>query len=102
VLDAHDAARIARTWPGTPVVQYWGDVDRAALAAAGVGTWPPQEPGRGHMGVLPSDIGPDAIVRLQCGGLKVAEVLLRAPEDRSAADRAYLDPHPAGEVRGAC
>jgi hypothetical protein len=46
------------------------------------------------MAVLPSDIGPDAIVRLQCGGLKVAEVLLQAPHARTSEDLAYVDPLP--------
>ncbi len=92
VVSAGDAARIARAWPGTLLVQYWGDVDRVALAREGVPVWPAQVPQPGHMAVLPSDIGPDAIVRLQCGGLKVADVLLRPPHARSADDVAYVDP----------
>lgn len=98
VLDAADAQEVARRWPGAPVLQYWGDLDRTALAEAGVGVWPPQAPPRGHMGVLPSAIGPEAIVRLQCGGLKVAEVLLKAPADRTPDDLAHVDPHPAWTV----
>jgi hypothetical protein len=39
------------------------------------------------MGVLPSAVGPDPIVRLQTGGLKVAEVLLRPADRRTARDR---------------
>jgi len=98
VIDAIAARRIARCWPGAPVVQFWGDVDRAALAEAGVGVWPPQAPPRGHMGVLPSDIGPEAIVRLQCGGLKVAEVLLTPADERTVNDLEHIDPHPDCEV----
>lgn len=98
VVDAAAAHRIARCWPGATVAQFWGDLDRAALAEAGVGVWPPQAPPRGHMGVLPSDIGPEAIVRLQCGGLKVAEVLLTPADDRSVNDLEHIDPHPACEV----
>lgn len=98
VIDSAAARRIARCWPGAPVVQFWGDVDRAALAEAGVGFWPPQAPPRGHMGVLPSDIGPEAIVRLQCGGLKVAEVLLTPADERSVNDLEHVDPHPDCEV----
>lgn len=98
VLDAVAAREVARCWPGTPVLQYWGDLDRAALAEAGVGVWPPQPPPRGHMGVLPSAVGPEAIVRLQCGGLKVAEVLLKPPAERTADDLAHVDPHPAWAV----
>lgn len=98
VLDATDAREVARRWPGAPVLQYWGDIDRAALADAGVGVWPTQAPPRGHMGVLPSAIGPEAIVRLQCGGLKVAQVLLTDPADRTPDDLAHVDPHPAWTV----
>jgi hypothetical protein len=75
VIDAAAAAEIARRWPGAVFTQYWGDVDREALASAAVPAWPPVAPGRGHMGVLPSAVGPEPIVRLQCGGLKAAEVM---------------------------
>jgi hypothetical protein len=43
------------------------------------------------MGVLPSDVGPEPIVRLQCGGLKVGQVLRLPPIMRTAADREFLD-----------
>jgi hypothetical protein len=75
VIDARDAAEIGRRWPGAVFAQYWGDVDREALAAASVPVFPPKAPGPGHMGVLPSAVGPEPIVRLQCGGLKAAEVM---------------------------
>jgi len=55
------------------LVQVWGDVDRAALP--GVTCWPPAAPARGHMGVQLSDLGPEPVVRLQAGGLKVGQVL---------------------------
>lgn len=94
VVDSAQAERIAKCWPGSPVTQFWGDIDRSALAAAGVGVWPVQDPPRGHMGVLPSDIGPEAIVRLQCGGLKVAQVLLMPIDERTVSDLERIDPHP--------
>jgi hypothetical protein len=84
--------RITRSWPGTAVVQYWGDLDRAFLARRGTPLWPPEPPAPGHMAVLPGDIGPDAIVRLQAGGLKVGEVLLKPERERTAQDLAFLDP----------
>ncbi|MFB3819493.1 MAG: hypothetical protein ACE147_17685 [Candidatus Methylomirabilales bacterium] len=90
VLDARDAAWLAKHQPGTPVAQYWGDLDRAALAAEGVPVWPPDPPARGHMGILPSGVGPEPIVRLQAGGLKVAEVLRRPPEARRPQDLEYV------------
>jgi len=75
VLSRADAVTIAERWPGTVVVQFWGDVDRSALRAADLPVWPPDPPPPGHMGILPSAVGPDPVVRLQAGGLKVGEVL---------------------------
>jgi hypothetical protein len=91
VLTRADAAVLGRRWPGVVVAQFWGDLDRAALAAAGVACWPPLPPPPGHMGVLPSDVGPEPIVRLQAGGLKVGQVLRVPPRARTAADRGFLD-----------
>jgi hypothetical protein len=77
VLTAEDLIALATRWPGAVLAQFWGDLDRAALAAAGVPAWPAEPPAPGHMGILPSDIGPEPVVRLQAGGLKVGEVLGR-------------------------
>jgi hypothetical protein len=71
------AREVARRWPGTVLAQFWGDVDRDALGAEQVPYWPVPPVARGHMGILPSAVGPEPIVRLQCGGLKVGEVLAR-------------------------
>jgi hypothetical protein len=90
VLQAGDAAVLAKSAPGAPVVQYWGDVDRAALASAGVGVWPPREPEKGHMAILPSAIGPEPIVRLQAGGLKVGEILARGPGNVTPEERSFI------------
>jgi hypothetical protein len=87
-LDAQD---IAVRWPGVPVVQFWGDIDRAALAAADVPYWPIEAPGAGHMGVLPSRVGPEPIVRLQAGGLKVAQVLRIPASSRTTDELGYMD-----------
>ena len=35
----------------------------------------PKEVKKGHMGILPSEIGFNAIIKLQAGGLKVGELL---------------------------
>ena len=91
VVDAAAAHELADAWPGATVVQYWGDVDRESLSGEGIEVWPALEPFAGHMAVLPSDIGPDPIVRLQAGGLKVGQVLLTPPAERTAADIAFLD-----------
>ena len=76
-LSAGEATWIAHQWPGAVVAQFWGDIDRSSFAAAGVPVWPPEAPPPGHMGVLPSAVGPEPIVRLQAGGLKVGEILHR-------------------------
>jgi hypothetical protein len=76
MIGAKEASRIAECWPGAVLVQFWGDIDRAALAALGLAFWPERAPGIGHMAILPSDIGAEPVVRLQSGGLKVAEALM--------------------------
>lgn len=90
VLKADDAALLAESAPGVIVVEYWGDTDRDALADAGVSVWPPEPSKRGHMAVLPSAVGPEPIVRLQAGGLKVGEVLARGLGRVSDADLDYV------------
>jgi hypothetical protein len=87
VLDAEAALILSRNFPGAVVVQYWGDLDRAACERAGIPVWPPADPGRGHMGVLPSAVGPEPIVRLQTGGLKVGEVLAGTPRGADYLER---------------
>jgi hypothetical protein len=91
VLRAEHAAVIAERCPGCVVTQYWGDVDREAFDRAGVPMWPPQAPRKGHMGMLPSGPGPEPVVRLQSGGLKVGEVLARRALDRDAEYIQLLD-----------
>lgn len=87
---ANDARLLNERAPGAVLVQYWGDVDREAIARERVPVWPPTPPAPGHMGVLPSAVGPEPIVRLQAGGLKVGEVLARGLESASAADLAFV------------
>jgi hypothetical protein len=57
------------------ILRYAGDVDCNALDANRVGYFP-QFVQPGHMGILPSAVGFDPIIRLQAGGLKVGEALL--------------------------
>jgi hypothetical protein len=92
VLTVADARLLAGQAPGAAVIQYWGDADRDALASAGVPVWPPDPPGRGHMGVLPSAVGPEPVVRLQAGGLKVGEVLARGLDNATPAELAFVQP----------
>lgn len=92
LLGAAEAGLLAERAPGAVLAQYWGDVDRAALRAAGVPAWPPEPPAAGHMGVLPSAVGPEPIVRLQAGGLKVGELLARGLGAADADDLALVQP----------
>jgi hypothetical protein len=75
VVAASDARLIASSWPGAVLGQFWGDIDRLALEHLNVPLWPEKAPGPGHMGILPSGIGPEPVIRLQAGGLKVGELL---------------------------
>jgi hypothetical protein len=90
VLTAADALLIHDGAPDTVVIQYWGDVDRAGLDRLDLNVWPLRAPGLGHMGVLPSAVGPEAIVRLQSGGLKAGEVLAAGLDKASPEDLAYI------------
>jgi hypothetical protein len=65
------------------LVQLWGDVDRSCLPD--VLCYPTIAPRKGHMGVLLSELGPDPVVRLQAGGLKVGEVLVKQPDGADPA-----------------
>ncbi len=91
-LSSEEMQAIAQRWPGAIVAVYWGDVDRRELQAAGLSFWPRDAPVKGHMGILPSDIGPEAIVRLQSGSLKAAEALLRHPDDPAHPSHAFGQP----------
>jgi hypothetical protein len=91
VVGTTEAALISSRWPGAVVVQYWGDLDRNALADVGLPFWPLKAPDAGHMGVIPSAVGPEPVVRLQAGGLKVAEVLLRETPSSAGREGEYID-----------
>ena len=90
VLGATDAEMLAEGAPGAVVAQLWGDVDRDRLLAAGVPVWPDVAPPPGHMGILPSAIGPEPVVRVQAAGLKVGAVLCKEERWRSPSDLDYV------------
>jgi hypothetical protein len=73
-----EAEIIAHRYRGALVAQLWGDIDRDALTRCGVRFWPIEPPPRGHQGIMLSSLGPEPVVRLQAGGLKVGEVMARA------------------------
>jgi len=58
------------------VLRYCGDVPSEALDRESVRYFPANVHS-GHMGILPSAIGNDPIIRLQAGGLKAGELLMR-------------------------
>jgi hypothetical protein len=64
------------------ILRYTGDVDCQLLDANGIKYFPKDVPS-GHMGILPSAIGYDPIIRLQAGGLKVGEALLSGQYNRT-------------------
>lgn len=57
------------------ILRYAGDVDTEALQKHGIRYFP-EHVHSGHMGILPSAVGNDPIIRLQAGGLKAAEGLV--------------------------
>ncbi|MBV8883695.1 MAG: hypothetical protein JO235_06800 [Chroococcidiopsidaceae cyanobacterium CP_BM_RX_35] len=100
VLSATEAAIIANCWPGVVVAQLWGDIDRTAFRSLDIPVWPIDAPKLGHMGILPSAIGPEPIVKLQAGGLKVGELLWRSRstklpttcEEWEGVEAEFIDP----------
>jgi hypothetical protein len=77
-IGAREAELIAKHFPGAVVAEFWGGIDRPTLAAQDVPYWPFENILSGHMGILPSAVGPEPVVRLQCAGLKVGEIMARA------------------------
>jgi len=90
VLRPGDCARLAAHSPGAVLVQFWGDIDRTEVEGAGLSIVPPAAPSAGHMGILPSGPGPEAIVRLQAGGLKAGQVLRTRSYQSDPAQAAYI------------
>ena len=64
------------------VLRYCGDIDEQSMNKAGIKYFP-EHVHSGHMGVLPSAIGYDPIIRLQAGGLKAAEALMTGKYDHN-------------------
>ncbi len=62
------------------ILRYCGDVDSKVLDNEGIRYFPANVHS-GHMGVLPSAVGYDPIIRLQSGGLKVGELMLKGETD---------------------
>ncbi|MDQ1293170.1 MAG: hypothetical protein QG608_1051 [Actinomycetota bacterium] len=100
VLGRQELERLADRCPGVLLAQFWGDLDREVCARVGLPCAPAAPPAPGHMGVLPSAVGPEPIVRLQAGGIKVASVLRKDPRTWTEADRQWLDDPQVPECSG--
>ena len=92
VLSTADIGEIAQRGTGCRPGPVLGIFPMDACSKLGVPTVPVDPPPVGHMGVLPSSVGPEPVVRLQAGGLAVASVLLQPPSMWTEEDRAYVDP----------
>jgi hypothetical protein len=92
VISLEDMGRIAASSPGVVLLQYFGDIDRAFAASAGLLVWPAEPPAPGHMGILQSAIGPEATIRLQVGGLKAGEILYRRSYETDPAAAQFIQP----------
>jgi hypothetical protein len=90
VLSVTDAISVSKHWPGAVVCQFWGDIERSAFLAQDIPICPSVEPKPGHMGILPSAVGPEPIIRLQTGGLKAAEVIFRPSSQSRDLDMEFV------------
>lgn len=70
--------RLKELAPETTVIQLDGLIERKSLDKLGIACLPTEEPGIGHMGWTLSYLGPKPVIALNCGGLKVGELLARA------------------------
>lgn len=70
-----DVAAIKAQFTDPLLLRYAGDMDTKLLTENGIRFFP-EEVKPGHMGVLPSAIGNDPIIRLQAGSLKAAEAMI--------------------------
>ncbi|MBN8863491.1 MAG: hypothetical protein J0H92_08975 [Sphingobacteriales bacterium] len=70
-----EVADLARQLNDPFILRYAGDVNTDALQKQGIRYFP-EHVHSGHMGILPSAVGNDPIIRLQAGGLKAAEALV--------------------------
>ncbi|MBP9853332.1 MAG: hypothetical protein KBD53_00525 [Candidatus Omnitrophica bacterium] len=67
--------QLKKQFPNAVLLRFAGDVDTRALDREGIRYFP-QDVKSGHMGILPSDIGYEPVIRLQAGGLKAAQAFL--------------------------
>ncbi|MTJ47262.1 hypothetical protein [Dolichospermum sp. UHCC 0259] len=77
VLSEVDLRIIAQNFSDCVIFQFWGDIDLYLCHQLNILIYPDKTIKKGHMGILPSEIGPEAIIRLQTGGLKSGSVVIK-------------------------
>lgn len=84
---------LAEVSPGIKIFQFaWGgSIDYDAAKQAGLELWPPRRLPIGHMGILPSDLGWEPVIRLQTAGLKVGELLARSRRRGASVETAVQE-----------
>ncbi|MFC2175117.1 hypothetical protein ACFLQ2_04620 [archaeon] len=83
---------------GAHVIQFFGEINRDELDAAGILYTPKKSPGYGHMGKTMADLGPKPLVLLNTGSLKVGEAAARARlsgKSMAEAEKTALQESPA-------
>lgn len=60
-----------------PAIQFCGDIDRASYAAHGVPLWPHVIPLPGASRLIIPELGPEAIIRMNSGAFRAAELVYR-------------------------
>lgn len=76
-INAHD---LATQLPVAKLLRYIGEIDESDLKQQQIAYYP-EVVKTGHMGVIPSEVGIDPVIRLQTGGLKVGELLMKNQVD---------------------
>jgi len=71
-----DVKRLKESFKNPFILRFAGDVDEQELIKSDIRIYPAKVKS-GHMGILPSEIGFDPIIRLQAGGLKAGELMLK-------------------------
>lgn len=82
-------ADIKKAFADPYILRYAGDINEAQLRDAGISFYP-EHVKKGHMGVLPSEVGFDPIIRLQSGGLKVGELILKGETHFNGVELAVM------------
>jgi hypothetical protein len=77
VLNRSGLSLLKSRFPDILLALFWGTLDKKTAHDVGIRVTPSKQLLPGHMGILPSDLGPEPVIRLQTAGLKVGELLRR-------------------------